>query len=95
MPISFFFLEARLKCSCGFQQLVCFSFQALHCFLNEYFYNFGPPASWETLTALHRNRGSLQRQHLPVGLRDVNSEHHSDPRVLPSNVSFPLAQLDV
>lgn len=48
-----------------------------------------------TLTALHRNRGSLQRQHLPVGLRDVHSEHHTDPCVLSSYIRLPLPQLNV
>ena len=48
-----------------------------------------------TLTALHRDRGSLQRQHLSVGLRDVHSEHHADPCVLSSDIRLPLPQLDV
>lgn len=47
------------------------------------------------LTALHRNRGSLQRQHLPVGLRDVHSEHHADSRVLSAYIRLPLPQLNV
>lgn len=48
-----------------------------------------------TLTTLHRDGGSLQRQHLPAGLRDVHSEHHADPRVLSSYIRLPLPQLDV
>lgn len=47
------------------------------------------------LTALHRNRGSLQRQHLSIGLRDVHSEHHTHSCVLSSYIRLPLPQLNV
>jgi len=53
------------------------------------------PAGALTLTALHGNRGRLQRQHLPVGLRDVDPEHHADSRVLASDIRLALPQLDV
>lgn len=48
-----------------------------------------------TLTAFHRNRGNLQRQHLPIGLWDVHSEDHTDPCVLSSYIRLPLPQLNV
>ena len=50
---------------------------------------------YRTLTALHRDGGGLQRQHLAVGLGDVHPEHHPDPRVLPADVRLPLPELDV
>lgn len=48
-----------------------------------------------TLTTFHRNRGSLQRQHLPIGLRDVHSKHHTDTRVLPSYICLPFSKLNI
>lgn len=49
----------------------------------------------DTLTTFHRNRGSLQRQHLPIGLRDVHSKHHTDTRVLPSYICLPFSKLNI
>ena len=49
----------------------------------------------QKLTALDRDGGSLQRQHLPVGLGDVHTEHHPNTSVLPPDVCFALPELNV
>lgn len=82
----------------------------LQCFLNAHmligvcrFIWWYYPRMWEymclrvcdTLTTFHGNRGSLQRQHLPIGLRDVHSKHHTDTCVLPSYISLPFSKLNI